>query len=109
MSSRIDSLRSQCGGPRDGALLRFSLGTALLDAGDGPAAAVELRRAVEFDPAYSAAWKILGKAELADGNEAAARDAWRAGIAAASARGDKQAEKEMSVFLRRLSKPNTGA
>lgn len=109
MSTRIDSLRSQCGGPRDGALLRFSLGTALLEEGDTAAAAAELRRSLEFDPAYSAAWKALGKAELAVGNEAAAADAWRDGIAAASARGDKQAEKEMSVFLRRLSKPNPAA
>lgn len=109
MNTRIDSLRSQCGGPRDGALLRFSLGTALLEAGDAAAAATELRRAVEFDPAYSAAWKALGKAELADGNEAAAANAWRDGVTAASARGDKQAEKEMSVFLRRLSKSNPDA
>lgn len=101
----IASLRQQCGGPRDGALLRFSLGSALLAEGDAGAAVDELRRALDFDPAYSAAWKLLGKACLAHGDEAAAADAWRRGIAAAAARGDKQAEKEMGVFLRRLEKP----
>jgi predicted Zn-dependent protease len=101
----IASLRQQCGGPRDGALLRFSLGSALLAADDTGAAIEELRRAVAFDPTYSAAWKLLGKACLAGGDETAAVDAWRSGIAAAAQRGDKQAEKEMGVFLRRLEKP----
>lgn len=101
----IASLRGQCGGARDGALLRFSLGNALLAEGDAVAAIDELRRALAFDPAYSAAWKLLGKACLQAGHAQAAADAWRSGIAAAAQRGDKQAEKEMQVFLRRLDKP----
>jgi predicted Zn-dependent protease len=101
----IANLRAQLGGPRDGALLRFSLGNALLGEGAAAEAAEQLRRAVAFDPAYSAAWKLLGKAYLALDDRAGAADAWRAGIAAARRRGDKQAEKEMDVFLRRLQKP----
>jgi Tfp pilus assembly protein PilF len=100
----IDSLRAQCGGPRDGALLRLTLGNALLAAGDLDNAVAEMRQALAFDPAYSAAWKGLGKACLAAGDEAGAADAWRRGIDAARQRGDKQAEKEMAVFLRRLAK-----
>jgi predicted Zn-dependent protease len=100
----IASLRQQCGGPRDGALLRFSLGNALLGDGDATAAVDELRRALVFDPTYSAAWKLLGKACLQANQSQAAADAWRSGIAAAAQRGDKQAEKEMTVFLRRLEK-----
>ncbi|MEP7187330.1 MAG: tetratricopeptide repeat protein [Rhodanobacter sp.] len=101
----IDNLRKQCDGPRDGALLRFSLGNALLGTGDAPAAIDEFQRATDFDPSYSAAWKLLGKACLDAGKPQAAADAWRRGIEAAVRRGDKQAEKEMSVFLRRLEKP----
>lgn len=101
----IASLRAQCGGPRDGALLRFSLGNALLGTGETAAAAEELRRAVAFDPGYSAAWKLLGKACLATDDRDGAVEAWRQGIEAAQQRGDKQAEKEMTVFLRRLEKP----
>ena len=100
----IASLRQQCDGPRDGALLRFSLGNALLADGDAPAAIDELHRAVAFDPTYSAAWKLLGKACLDAGQAQAAAEAWRSGIAAAAQRGDKQTEKEMGVFLRRLEK-----
>ncbi|WP_243048360.1 tetratricopeptide repeat protein [Dyella sp. RRB7] len=101
----IANLRAQRGGPRDGALLRFSLGNALLTAGDAAGAAEELRQAVAFDPNYSAAWKLLGKACLAQDDKPRAAEAWRQGIAVAQARGDKQAEKEMTVFLRRLEPP----
>lgn len=98
----IAGLRAQCDGPRDGALLRFSLGNALLGDGQPAEAVVELRRALDFDPGYSAAWKLLGKACLAMDDHAGAAQAWRQGIAVAQQRGDKQAEKEMTVFLRRV-------
>lgn len=101
-ASRIAQLRAQCDGPRDGALLRYTLGTTLHAAGDTATAIVELRRAVSFDPLYSAAWKALGKACLDAGQSDAAAAAWRQGIAAAGVRGDRQAEKEMRVFLRRV-------
>ena len=96
----IAGLRAQGGGPRDGALLRFSLGSALLAQGQAGDAAEELRHALKFDPQYSAAWRLLGKACLAMDDPTGAAEAWRQGIAAASQRGDKQAEKEMTVFQR---------
>ncbi len=89
---------------RDNALLRFSLGNEYLKGGDATKAAEHLRRAVEHDPKYSAAWKLLGRA-LADAEAwQEALDAYRQGIAVAEARGDKQAAKEMGVFARRLEK-----
>lgn len=89
---------------RDNALLRFSLGNEYLKQGDAPSAAEHLRRAVEFDPKYSAAWKLLGKAltEAEAWNDALA--AYRQGMTVAEARGDKQAAKEMSVFAKRIEK-----
>ncbi|HSC09954.1 MAG TPA: tetratricopeptide repeat protein [Rhodanobacteraceae bacterium] len=105
----IERLRALCGGPRDGALLRFSLGNALIAAGAPADAAVELRRAVEFDPAYSAAWKLLGRALVEAGDPAQARVAWGDGIAAAARAGDVQAQKEMQVFVRRLDKRGGGS
>ena len=101
---RIEILRSQLDGPRDGALLRHSLGSALLEAGDAAAAVIQLREALTFDPRYSAAWKLLGKAHLASGDTDAAAEAWREGIGVAEQRGVVQAAKEMRVFLRRLEK-----
>lgn len=88
----------------DNPLLRFGLGKAWLDEGHGAEAAVHLARCVEQDPKYSAAWKLLGKAHQLAGDPTAARSAWQQGIAAAQAHGDKQAEKEMAVFMRKLDK-----
>jgi Flp pilus assembly protein TadD len=87
---------------KDGALLRFGLGNEYLRCGDSAAAVEHLRRAVELDPDYSAAWKMLGKALNAAGRADEARAAWNDGIAAAQRKGDKQALREMQVFLRRL-------
>lgn len=98
----LERLRVLCGGPRDGALLRMSIANALLAQSDPAAAIDELREALRFDAGYSAAWKLLGKTLAAVGDTAAAADAYRSGIDAAIERGDKQAEKEMTVFLRRL-------
>lgn len=100
----IEKLRAMCGGPRDGALLRMSMANALLAQGDTAAAIAELREALRFEAGYSAAWKLLGKTLAETGDTAAAIDAYQSGIAAAVRRGDKQAEKEMTVFLRRLTK-----
>jgi len=99
---RIEALRAQLNGPRDGTLLRYSLGVALLEAGDAVEAMTHLRAALDFDAGYSAAWKQLGQACLRAGDTRAAADAWRRGIAAAEARGDVQAAKEMRVFMKRL-------
>lgn len=103
-SAIIVNLEKLLGGPRDGALLRYSLGNEWLKAGD-PAQAVEhLRAAVERDPKYSAAWKLLGRALTESGDKPAALAAYQQGIAAAQARGDVQAAKEMAVFAKRLGK-----
>lgn len=89
---------------RDNALLRFSLGSEYLKAGDAVSAAEHLRHAVAHDPKYSAAWKLLGRALADSGALEEGLAAYRQGIAVAEARGDKQAAKEMGVFARRLEK-----
>ena len=93
---------------RDDALLRYSLGNALLKEHDAINAAEHLRAAVRHDPQYSAAWKQLGHALEFAGNAIAAADAWHTGITVAEKRGDHQAAKEMSVFLKRLAKKSAG-
>jgi predicted Zn-dependent protease len=103
-SSAIANLQKLIGTPRDGALLRFSLGNEYLKAGDLDAAVVQLREAVARDAGYSAAWKLLGKALADSGRLADALAAYREGIAVAERKGDKQAAKEMTVFSRRIEK-----
>jgi len=103
-SALICSLEKLIGTPRDGALLRFSLGTEYLKAGDAARGIAELREAVSRDPAYSAAWKMFGRALADSGQESEALQAWSRGIEAARGKGDRQAEKEMTVFARRLAR-----
>jgi len=100
----ISSLEKLVGTPRDGALLRYSLGSEYLKAGEGERAIAELREAVRRDPDYSAAWKLLGRALADSGSTAEALAAWNLGIEAARRKGDRQAEKEMTVFARRLAR-----
>jgi predicted Zn-dependent protease len=100
----IASLEKLLGTPRDGALLRYSLGNEHLKAGDAGRAAAYFRDAVERDPGYSAAWKLLGKALEDAGRREDALAAWKSGILAAESKGDKQAGKEMTVFARRIEK-----
>jgi Tfp pilus assembly protein PilF len=97
----ISQLEKLLGTPRDGALLRYSLGLEYAKIGDHARAAEHLREAVARDPLYSAAWKALGKSL---GETTEALEAYRRGIAAAKQKGDRQAEKEMTVFARRLEK-----
>ncbi len=104
MNPRIESLEKMIGGPRDGALLRFSLGNEYLKAGDSNHAAAAFQAAVDFDPQYSAAWKALGKALAESGRSAAALAAYERGIEVAETKGDIQAAKEMTVFAKRLKK-----
>ena len=89
---------------RDSAMLRFSLGNEYLKIGDASSAARHLERAVAFDPRYSAAWKLLGRALTECGRHGEALAAYERGIAVAEAKGDKQAAKEMTVFAKRIMK-----
>ena len=100
----LENLLKLVGTPRDGALLRYSLGLEYAKAGDALRAIEQFREAVARDAGYSAAWKALGKALDGLGREAEALDAYRSGIEAARKRGDRQAEKEMTVFARRLER-----
>jgi len=100
----LESLEKLLGTPRDGALLRYSIGMEYLKMSNAPKAIQFLQEAVQRDAGYSAAWRALGKALEAGGQSVEALAAYRSGIAAAQKKGDKQAEKEMTVFARRIEK-----
>lgn len=102
--SIIDSFEKMLAGGKDNPLLRFSLGNEYIKLNDSARAIVHLRAAVLQDPDYSAAWKTLGKALTNTNDRDAARDAYARGIAAATAKGDKQAAKEMAIFMKRLDR-----
>ena len=104
MSVAIENFEKMLAAGKDNALLRFSLGNAYLGAGEAAKAVPHLQKAVEHDPKYSAAWKLLGRAFNEAGEAKAALEAYRKGIEIAQAKGDIQAAKEMTVFARRIEK-----
>jgi len=98
----VDNLEALLARGQDSALLRYSLGGEYLKLQQHDKAIEHLRQAVEHDPKYSAAWKLLGKALADAGRNDDAIKAYEDGIKVAEEKGDKQAAKEMTVFLKRL-------
>jgi len=86
----------------DSAMLRLTLATRYFEGADLDRALRHAEVAVELDADYSAAWRLLGKIRSARGDDERAAEAYRQGIDVAERRGDRQAAKEMRVFLRRL-------
>ena len=100
----VDNLEAMLARGQDSALLRYSLGGEYLKLNQFDKASEHLRQAVVKDPKYSAAWKLLGKALADAGRNEEAIKAYEDGIKVAQEKGDKQAAKEMTVFLKRLQK-----
>ena len=100
----IDSLLKLVGSARDSAMLRLTLARLLAAQGDTKQAEFHLEAATTMDSSYTAAWKELGRVRQGSGDPDGAGQAWRRGIEVARDKGDKQAEKEMTVFLKRLSR-----
>ena len=103
-SPALQSFERMLAAGRDSALLRYSIGNEHAKAAQWAQAAAALERAVTLDPTYTAAWKLYAKALAQAGRSADALDAYRRGIVVARQKGDRQAEKEMTVFARRLEK-----
>jgi tetratricopeptide (TPR) repeat protein len=103
-SAALQNFERMLAAGRDSALLRYAIGNEHLKVGDAASAIEHFARAVELDPEYTAAWKLHGKALAATGRRDEALAAWQRGIEVAKARGDRQAEKEMTVFARRLER-----
>jgi Flp pilus assembly protein TadD len=107
-TDRVGALLAMLERGQDSPLLRFSLGNEYVSAGRFEQAAEHFREAVRMDPGYSAAWKLLGRALANLERDEEAIAAYREGIAVAEQKGDRQAAKEMTVFLNRLSRKQSG-
>lgn len=102
--SIIGNLEKMLYSGQDNAMLRFGLGNAYFQQKDFHSAVPHLQKAVEHDPEYSAAWKLLGKSLVNCEEAEKALEAFAKGIECAEKKGDIQAVKEMQVFLKRLNK-----
>ncbi len=102
--NQIDTFKSLLKKGNDNELLRYSLGRAYVKESDFAQAIIHLQKAVEFNPSFSAAWKLYAKALVANKQDNEAIIAYEKGIRVAEENGDMQAAKEMRVFLKRLKK-----
>jgi Tfp pilus assembly protein PilF len=100
----IEKLEALLASGRDSPDLRFALANAHLKAGDAARAIAHAEAAVKQKPDYSAAWRLLGQAQLAAGKNREAAASFEQGIQIADQAGDRQVSKEMQVFLRRLQR-----
>ena len=100
----VDSLEAMLARGQDTALLRCGLGGEYLKLKQFDKAIEHLRKALQHDLKYSAAWKLLGEALTEAGDTDAAIRVYEDGIRIAEENGDKQTAKEMAVFLKRLQK-----
>ena len=89
---------------KDSAPLRFGLGNAYFEKKEFEQALKHFQAAIHLDPNYSAAWKYLGKTLVELNQVEKAKDVFEKGIQIAEKNSDKQASKEMQVFLKRLQK-----
>ncbi|MCA1778293.1 MAG: tetratricopeptide repeat protein [Xanthomonadaceae bacterium] len=89
---------------RDSYESRLAAGQARMQQKEFKQAIEHFRRATGFKPERSVAWQQLGQALERNGESQAARTVWEKGLAAAKANGDKQAEKVMQVWIRRLNR-----
>jgi uncharacterized protein HemY len=106
--SLIDNLEKMLADGKDDAMLRFGLGNAYFQGKEYRKAAEHLRKALEFNQGYSAAWKLLGRALVELGERETAKETFERGIEHAERQGDKQTVKEMHVFLKRIGKHKEG-
>lgn len=98
-----DNLEGLLASGSDSAMLRFGLGSAYFNEKKYQQAIPHLQKCIETDNSYSAAYKLLGRAQMKLGLDKQARTTLEAGLKQASLSGDKQTEREIQVFLKKLS------
>lgn len=102
--SNIETFKSLLEKGNDNALLRYSLANEFFKENNFEQAIIHIEKAIEHKQDYSAAWKLYAKALAENQQTAEAINAYEKGIEIAEKNGDKQAVKEMNVFLKRLKK-----
>ena len=104
MSAVLQNLEKLLASGREDALLYYAIGNEYLKQNNFSVARSHFENSLKFDPGYTAAWKLLGKACQGEGDHEAAILHFQKGMEVAQARGDVQAGKEMQVFLKRSQK-----
>jgi uncharacterized protein HemY len=97
--SRIEIFRQMAQDDPRNAMIWYGLGSEYVKLEQWSEAAEALRRVVELNPDYTAAYQMLGSALLKEGAPEEARRAWTAGIEAADRTGAWKARQHMEGLL----------
>lgn len=101
-SERMKKLRAMLDKQPDDPFLVYGLGMEYKKAGDGPRAIESFDRTIQLDPGYCYAYFQKGQAHESAGDVDAARRAYRAGMEAATRKGDAHALDEIRGALEAL-------
>ena len=99
-----DRLEAMLASGEDNPLLRFGLGNHYFGEKAYQKAIEHLLVCVQQKPEHSAAWKLLGRSYHALDQKTQALQAYQQGLNVARDNGDKQVEKELQVFIKKLDK-----
>ncbi|MEM7292631.1 MAG: tetratricopeptide repeat protein [Pseudomonadota bacterium] len=102
--SIAENLEKLLASGQDNAMLRFGLGSAYFNDKQFALAIPHLRACLVHDPEYTAAYKLLGKALIKTGDDEGASDVFNTGLPIAQRKGDKQTEREILAFRKKLDK-----
>jgi Fe-S cluster biosynthesis and repair protein YggX len=102
LESRIQQFRKMANDDPNNELGHFSLGRALLEAGQAPEAAQSLQRVLALNPNIGKAYQLLADAQLKTGHRELAIATLKNGINIAHKRGDLMPRNDMSRMLKEL-------
>jgi Fe-S cluster biosynthesis and repair protein YggX len=99
---RIAQFRKMANDDPDNELGHFSLGKALMDAGEHGEAIGSFERTIVLNPQFSKAFQLLGACYMKTGKRDLAVDTLRRGYVVAEERGDNMPRDEMAKLLKEL-------
>lgn len=105
LNARIEQFRKMAEADPNNELGHFSLGKALLDAGDFPGAEAAFNRTIALNSNISKAYQLLAQALLKAGKQDEAVKQLTTGVGVADKRGDLLPRNEMMAQLKELGAP----
>lgn len=104
-SERIAQFRNMAEADPTNEMAHFSLGNALLQAGQAKEAAQSFQRCIELQPEMSKAYQLAGQALVAAGDASAAAGILTSGYKVAARRGDLMPRNAIAELLRKIGAP----
>jgi Fe-S cluster biosynthesis and repair protein YggX len=99
-AEKIEQFRKMSESDPSNTLAHFSLGKALLDAGNAPEAAKSFQRVIALDPNIGKVYLLLAQAQLQQNQRDLAIESLKTGARTAHNRGDLMPRNEMMALLK---------